>query len=286
MPEVRFEEVDAEAVVSEILMLRADSEKAMFIVEGASDEKLLSNFINRETCEIIIAEGKDKALGAIEILQKESTQGIICLVDRDYDDFFEVNAACDNVIVTEYHDMEQIILRSDALRKLLSEMGSKQKIAKLTNGGKSIFDILVDAAHPLGALRFVALREKIPLKFKEMSFQSFGRKTIAADKSKLCKEVANNSKINVNIAELVESIEEVLSQQHDRYMMCNGHDLTAILGKALQSFIGSNKCIYVTKEEIESKLRLAFEKTDFQRTNIYSYIVSWQQRNLGFRVLP
>ncbi|MET0238548.1 MAG: DUF4435 domain-containing protein [Sphingobium sp.] len=285
MSEIRFDEVDPEVIVSEILMLRTDPEKAMFIVEGGSDEKLLWNFIDHEACEIIIAEGKENALAAMGIVKKECTAGVICLVDRDYDDFLEVDVATDSVIVTEYHDIEQIILRSNALSRILLEMGSQQKIAKLTNGGKSVFEVLVDSAHPLGALRYVALRDKIPLKFKLMSYQSFDRKTIAPDKAKMCRDVINNSRSDVKAADLLTLIQEVTSQNHDRYMMCNGHDLTELLGKSLQSLIGSVKAIFVTKDEIESKLRLAFGISDFKQTKIYLDIVAWQQRNVDFQVL-
>lgn len=285
MSEIRFEEVDAEVIVSEILMLRTDPEKAMFIVEGGGDEKLLWNVIDHEACEIIIAEGKENALAAMGIVKKECTPGVICLVDRDYDDFLGINVASDNVIVTEYHDIEQIILRSNALGKILLEMGSKQKVAKLTNGGKSVFEVLVDSAHPLGALRYVALRDKIPLKFKKMSYQSFDRKTIIADKKQMCRDIINHSKCDVNGNDMLDLINEVALQNHDRSMICNGHDLTELLGKALQSLIGSQKAIFVTKEEIESKLRLAFGINDFQKTKIYSDIVAWQQRNADFRVL-
>lgn len=285
MSESLFPEVDGEVVVSEIMMLRAEKNQAILIVEGGSDEKILGDFIDYDSCSVVISEGKDNALAAIRIADSEGISGVICIVDRDYDDFFDIDVANDNIIVTEHHDMENIVLRSRALEKVLREYGSRTKVERLVAAGNPPFEILVRAGYSLGLLRYISLRDNLRLKFEGLNLRAYSRQNLTLDEERLCRDVCNHSRSALPPADLVARLNAAKGQGHCRYMICCGHDLTSLLGKALQSLIGSNNASISEREEIERYLRLAYSYDDFRISNVYGGLADWQTRNNGYQIL-
>lgn len=65
-------------------------------------------------------------------------------------------------------------------------------------------------------------------------------------------------------------------------MICNGHDCAVALGKALRHFVGSKNAITTFGEEIESRLRLAFEADHFRQTALYQRIKEWEARSAPY----
>lgn len=284
MSEDLFPEIDGEVVASEILMLRADSDHAILVVEGGDDEKLLWNFLDQD-CYVVIAEGKCNALAAMGILEVEGVSGVVCVVDRDYDDFLGVNVANDNVIVNSFHDMESMVLRSAALPKVLREFGSIIKLNRINEDGTTVLEVLESFAKPLGVLRLISARDGLSLKFSGLSLRSYARQNLNLDEDKLCRDLKNHSQSHLTIGELRQRLNHELGAEHCPHMICCGHDLTSLLGKALQGLLGTNNATHVEKEKIELALRLAFSWEDFSHTEVFAQLEAWQMVNNGYRIL-
>jgi hypothetical protein len=285
MSDSLFPEVDNEVVVSEVLMLRAENDKTILVLEGSSDGKLLWEFVDHDHCNVVIAEGKENALAAMTVVRVEGTGGVVCIVDRDYDDFLQIDNACDDVIVTEFHDMEQVVLHSNALSKLLREMGSKPKLDNIAATGRNPLDIVVEAAYPLGLLRYISLRDNLNLKFEGLSFRAFDRRTIQAQDAHLCRDVKNHSRSAIECNDLLLRLHGAKSNDHDKRMMCCGHDLMVLLGKGLLCLFGNQGAQSVEKVEIESRMRLAFSWEDFRSTTVYLDLKKWEESNQEYFVL-
>lgn len=285
MSETVFPEIDANVVVAEALMLRAESETAILIVEGSSDERMLWDFIDHDRCTMVIAEGKEYATDAVSILVKDGVKGVICLVDRDFDDFLGLNHANDNTIVTSLHDMEMLVVHSQALDKVFREMGSKSKLKRLKDAGETPLARILEAAYPLAVLQLISLRDHLYLKFNGLNLRSFDRKTLLPDEKGLCRDIINHSKSNLAVDDLHTLLVAEKENNYDRPIICCGHNVTELIGKSLQSLLGSKNAVLVTPEEIESRLRLAFSWTDFTETSVYSDVRAWEARNADYRVL-
>ena len=98
--------------------------------------------------------------------------------------------------------------------------------------------------------------------------------------SRMIDEVYNRSQRRCeNKKELMEAINGWKAKPHSVWSICSGHDLTAILGKALLSLFGSNSAQSSRVEEIESKLRMAFGLDDLRATGLFAAVVEWERMN-------
>ena len=78
------DEITASSVAAEIVLLRAAARKTILIVEGGTDERLMSVFVDPGQCDIVISNGKDNALGALAVMRHRKVVGILCILDTDY----------------------------------------------------------------------------------------------------------------------------------------------------------------------------------------------------------
>ncbi len=85
----------------------------------------------------------------MEILNKENFQRILAIVDADFERL-ECLPNVPNLILTDTHDLETMLIQSPALDKVLAEIGSEEKITKF---GKDIRSVLLQAGKPIGYLR-------------------------------------------------------------------------------------------------------------------------------------
>ncbi|MGI4943871.1 MAG: hypothetical protein ACRYHQ_25460, partial [Janthinobacterium lividum] len=138
--------------------------------------------------------------------------------------------------------------------------------------------------HALGVLRFYSITKGLNLKFEGLSFRFLERRTMSFELRTLIREVFDHSqKPHLKINEALEFIEGWNQTPHEHHKMCCGHDFAAIIGKALQSFIGSKPSIMTEPDEIQTKLRLTYSAMEFFASKLYQDLVDWQQRNMPFR---
>jgi hypothetical protein len=145
--------IDGASVVAEIEMLRILQNNAVLIVEGPSDERFLGNFIDGDTCEIVIAWGADNSLSALDIARGRRLTGICCVLDRDYREFLCLMIDDPDVVFTDEHDIEMIMVRSPALTRVFAELGSRQKLREAERKGIDLREFILEAVYVVGVLR-------------------------------------------------------------------------------------------------------------------------------------
>jgi hypothetical protein len=179
-----------------------------------------------------------------------------------------------------------VLARSDSLGKVLHEFGSKRKIRQATSGGRSVWDILEEPVHALGTLRLYSKMNGLDLRFHGLKFRFLDRRTLAFDAGKMISEVlAHSQKPHLSVEEASAFMEEWKDRDHPRHMMCCGHDFSVVLGKALQTFLGSQSAAATSQEEVERKLRLAYSVEEFKNSKLYNDIREWETRNPPYKCL-
>jgi len=147
---------------------------AFLLVEGSTDERVYKHFIGEDKCQIIVTHSKDNAIKALVILEKDKLLGVLAIVDADFMVLEEMQPSSQNLLLTDMHDLELMIINSPALEKVLVELGSTEKISKLEKTyKKDIRSLLLESAMPIGYLRWVSLREKLSLKFETLKLDRF-----------------------------------------------------------------------------------------------------------------
>lgn len=274
-------------IANEIRMKRSSFRGAFLLVEGDVDTRLYKRFVDPSFCQVIYTNTKDDAVKVLNILESNSIPGVLCLLDADFWVLEGFLLPSTNIVLTDGHDLEVMMLKSQALEKVLSEYGSESKIRDFDRAGKDIREILLNGGTPIGYLRWCSLQNQYGLDFDEVSFRAFvDTKTLEIDVVKLIKTIiAHSQKHHLNAGAIMKRVKESIRDDHDRWHICCGHDLVQLLSLGLCKAIGSCNTKTVEPIRLEQSLRLAYEHTDFRETSTYTQIRNWEEKNAPYRIL-
>lgn len=276
-----------------IRMMRIQDTRTFLIVEGFTDQHFYQFLLDSEKkyCLVINADNKKNAIDAIKHLEQTEFTGILAIVDADFDVLKQTVPGSDNVLLTDTHDLETMILKSPAFDKFLGAYGSQKKIDEFVKQHrKEVRQKLLEEGLHLGYLRWVSLDdldEGHKLKFEGLSFSKFlDKKTLTINPNKLIQTVKNHSQQHsLDENDLQKQVNNKKDQAHDPWHVCCGHDLVVLLSEGLRFSLGSTNPNEVKPEYLEKNLRLAYEYNYFASTQLYQSIKSWEQANSPFKII-
>jgi len=274
------------SIVNTARMMRTQYTGTILIVEGSTDARVYGSLVSETECRLIPAAGKYKAVGALELLENGGFDGVLTIVDADFQRLDGIEPNSSNLLLTDNHDLETMILYSDVLDTVLSEFGSAGEIKKL---GRPIRDILLEGGLPIGYLRWLSspTKDDLSLKFKELSFDKFvDEQTLRVSIDNLIRELKINSgdsTLDENATKL--KIITLCREGHDPWQVCSGHDLVQILSIGLRNIFGNPRGKSVTMEVVDGILRVAYDPAQFCLTRLHNSIKDWEKANPSFRVL-
>ncbi len=272
-------------VANSIRQARELLSSTFLIVEGDIDSRVYKNFFANNDCQTQVAHNKENAIKALKILQGENFQGLLAIVDADFDILENMNYANHSLFLTDFHDLECMILESPAFDKVLSEFGSEGKIVELKKNN-IIRDVFFEISAFIGYLRWISLSDALNLTFEGLDFGKFIKKdSLVFDLGLLVNAVKNKSqRPDINSTILIEKINALTEHNHDKRQVSCGKDLVEILAIGLQKVLGTNNSNKVTSEIIARDLRLAYEFEFFVSTELYQNVKMWEEQNLPFKV--
>jgi hypothetical protein len=272
--------VDPHSIANEVRLSRTVRKGASaLLVEGSKDMRLLRNHINEVVCDVVGTNGKTNALGGLNLLRNSHEAGVLVILDSDFSQIHGQQILDPDVIVTDLHDIEAMMLASPASAKLMIEYD-----LEVETFGPNIGELLAQAGCPLGYLRLVSQMNNLRLKFTDIDFRPFVElgPPVRIDEQKLIAEVlAKNPRCNRTAAAITQMMNQVKNAAHDPWHLSCGHDMTSILARLLSS--KSNR--EVVSFTVERQLRLAYERQHFEATRLYGEIRAWEERNAPFVVL-
>jgi len=282
------ENLTPERDAGSIRLRRSIFSGTFLLVEGYTDKTFYERFVDKSKCESISYSDRNPskfwAIAVLSILEKQNIQGILAIVDADFDHLESPSYISPNLLRTDTHDLETMLLNSPALDKVITEFGSEDKINKFS---PDIRIAILESGKPIGYLRWISQIRGLNLKFEGITFSSFIDKiTLKIDQLEFIREVKNNSQAHsLKNEDLQQQINTKKLNEHDPWQICCGHDLVEILSLGLCKAIGSAKASDVEPKSLERSLRLAYEETYFYNTQVYLYICSWETNNQPFKVL-
>jgi hypothetical protein len=250
------------------------------IVEGHTDQRLYNQYLDRRTVVTMLAHGKDEVLGALAILAAEGIPGVAGIIDADFARVGPRPAWPHNVLLTDTHDLETMIIKSPALDKLLEQCASPLKIAELADRvGVGPREILLRAGTTIGWLRYINEREGLNLKFDGIDFGKFtDRDTLRVDPEALVRTVRNHGRSwDVPEPYLIAAVAEVADSTADPWQVCCGHDLVEVLSVGLASALATRDAGERAPSRLEESLRLAYERQWFVQTSLWASLRKWLQ---------
>ncbi|PWK15571.1 DUF4435 domain-containing protein [Tumebacillus permanentifrigoris] len=274
-------------LASQVRMLRTQFSGACMFVEGDTDARLFGNFMNRESCKIIDSRGREKAIGALQILEQEGTPGVLSIVDADFTRITGSATESPNLLLTDGHDLEIMMWMSPALEKILAEFGSEAKMSShQERHGMTIRDFILQHVYQLGLLRLYSLEQGVHLTFEGLSYEDFlDNKQLTCDTKKMITAVKNKSQNkSVNDQDVLQILHEHSEKGHEAHQVCCGHDVIGALSVGLRRVLGTYNANEVRADVLERSLRLAYDQAFFHQTALYNELLTWQQRNAPYQV--
>jgi len=274
-------------IANTVRMAHSQRRITFLLVEGESDFYTLIPFLLAAFCEILVCHAKLKVLAAVSGLDRTREAGFLAIVDADFDHIEGRASQSPNCILTEFHDLEVILLCSSALDKVLRERASSDKLRAFEEeAGGPIRDVLFDRVQPLGRLRLANERGGWGLRFDGLNYSGyFDRDSLSVDLDRMIQAVVQRSSTGHRLGQVRSDFDAQVSEAHDLRLLCTGHDVVAVIGIALRKAIGTAPAQEVAPEALERELRLAFDREAFLTTQIYTALRDWEHSNPEWRVL-
>jgi len=282
-----MENLGINTIANSILMRRSSgSFKGTFvIVEGRSDKLVYEELFDEVNYTFIVSEGKEKAIEIIEILDKANDfRGALAIIDADFSKLEGQATSSLNIILTDEHDLETMLIKSPAFDKLIKELGSENKIRQFN---QDIREFLISEGKKLGCLRWLSIKEDLCLRFEDLSFNKFiDKESLKIDSKKLVTTVKNHSqKPGLSELDILNSLDGLIDNAPDPWQVCCGHDLICIISIGLTKAWGTKNPNEVQIELLQRELRLAYEKSYFLNTQLYLLLQEWEKNNIPYKIL-
>ena len=281
----------AAAIANSIRMKQSQHPtRTALVVEGQDDGAFFGRYTDPGSCHITVAHGRPKVVEIILELDRTAFCGALGIVDADFEVLEQRVPPSPNILVTDRHDVECMMLASPALDHLLRELGDEKQLDALKQQRGSVVEHLLSMGKVVGYLRWVSARSQWSLKFEGLDFSKFIRKDFNLDTELLFQELRSHQGGRavpmLSSAEMQDRIKELSDPTHDLWHVCCGHDLVELLSIGLRKVLGQHPEAQVKREVLERQLRLAYEARYFQGTELYMSLRAWEERNPPFRVLP
>jgi Protein of unknown function (DUF4435) len=271
-------------IANEIRLKRSQFRGSFLVVEGRDDRLLSERFADLSQCKIQVAEGKASVCEVISILDNDGFAGVAGLVDADFDRIQGRQTPSANIIVSDLHDLESMLIRSRALDAVLVEHGSSEKLQLL---GRDVRELLILAASPIGCLRLHSERCQLNLRFDGLDYgRCINQRTLEIDSLQLIEAVKNRSqRPELSTQVLLTAIEEIRAENHNPWELCAGPDLIATLSIGLRRAFGTNNSSDVNEDQLRRALRLAYTTEEFKSSSFGQSLSNWESRNSPFVIL-
>ncbi|GAG70118.1 unnamed protein product, partial [marine sediment metagenome] len=237
---------------------------------------------------------KSNAINTLKELISRKAQGVLAIVDSDYW-ILEGYQPLENLLFTDTHDVETLILLSPALERVLRELVPGDSMNTIDQIGNKVRELVVSVGIPLGIFRWVCFRDGFELNFQILPYERFVQgDPPTLNKSGMIETVKTSSKvISDPDAILLEKINQLEKSKADPWLVCQGHDLVHlleivipyVLQKVLGREVAKNTEKRCQADHLSRELRLAYRPEYFQNTELYASIRIWEENNSPHKVL-
>jgi len=297
-----YKGITASRVAAAIDLLRSqpkNRQKTIVLVEGGDDFKLFESFVHEQRCIMQIAGDKERVIKALEILDQGSHQGIVGIVDAEYDLIQGQRNVEHNILFTDGHDIETMIISSPSYIKYISSLIPNENFADADRVVNKIHLIVMNIGWSVGTLRLLSHQRKWFLSLNNfMNFIDTQNQKIDID-ALIANgwEVAKHKKISEPEIKKIRDELEILGKQvksEFEWYVYKGHDLTSLIVWAIKTIFIRESPNYDLKKligqcdsqkNLEANLRRFYDSRYFRRTSLFKEIKVWEGNNTPYRIL-
>jgi hypothetical protein len=279
--------------IANAIMQNTPFEGHYLVVEGKKDLKLYGKFINNQEIIIKVAFGKQEVKEIIGILTERGFDRKIGIIDADFTRITEEEDVIDGLFITDDHDIEVMIIKTQALEYVLHVFCFKSKIKEFEKKYKvSVRNRIFRLGKEIGNLKLANKIYDLGLVFKPKNPEGkqIKYKNFISDKTlrylgdvKLIGTVINysiNKSENVKSKEIIDDrLSTIKEKEYPIDQLVSGHDLTNALFILMRKVLNSRNKMLQCANSVEDSLTLAYEFNDFKTTNLFAEIKNWADKN-------
>jgi len=264
-------------------MLRSGKKsKTLIVVEGVTDYRVYGKIFDLTTCEIVIGESKENVVEAIKMCEAQQLEGVIGIVDADFWHLKTQRPAVlpKTLFITDYHDLECMMLHSRAFEHVFLEYGDLGKLAR--------FERLVEEKLPIwmlknvaqiGYLRKLSLERNLELGFSQLTLEKFmDMNKLEVIKERMIQEIlfASHKQGSYKVWQINQWLGQEKSQDEDLWQVCCGHDLMEWLSLGFALIFGNYNAKKLFSGQLEGSFRLTYHRALFEETILYNALKKWE----------
>lgn len=267
-------------------MLRASGKLAVVFVEGDSDRRLYSALFKRDVA-VIPANNfsnVEEIIDAYTSNPNNALPKIVGIVDRDYRVAAGEVKPNNDLICTEFRDIECEMVDSVAFDNVIDEFSS-QKLRSAWPTPTLFKKIVLDAASEVGKIRLYNHATKSNIDFKGINYskiQDFTTHKLSGDE--LIKQLRgaqkSGGKCPANFGVVSKFVANKKFFKHQSSLrLSRGHDVFEIVAFYLKKGYG-RKGLEIDAEMLESSLRIGFKPIIRSSPTVKKVIAWFNQQNL------
>lgn len=257
-------------------------------VEGSTDLNLFRNFINTSKFTIKPVNGKKNLIDVMNLVFLDPDflslkDKIFGIADADFDHINNlfISRFSKNIYITDFHDIEIMMIESQSLDSLICEFTSQDNIDINDNFVQATRDIIYGSINQVGLLRYINDINQFNLNFSAIKIQNYATlnvinniENISIDIDRLINDLCiKSTNYNGNSNSIKQLLVSFQNQNFNKLQLLSGHDFTQMLAfyfNSSNSFSNKN----YNQDSIESMLRIGFHKSIFQPFRIFSHLNS------------
>ncbi|MFX1294066.1 MAG: hypothetical protein ACFFD2_04305 [Promethearchaeota archaeon] len=261
--------------------------RTFLVVEGKTDSIVYGKFINTDNCKIITANGKLHAIKAIKRLEKEKYDGILTIIDSDFWKLDKKSVESPNILLTDTHDLETMILKSPVFDIILKSYVDEEF---LSTSEDLIRKTLLKCSSIIGCLRWVNKQFRLSMDFSRLNFKKFLEKDrLEININTMISEIINISKKKLDFQFVKKKLLTKIKKSPVPWQISQGTDLLNFLLIGLKNYFCSDAVKNYIKTwdfiSIQKILLQNYTYKFFCNTSLYESIRKWEQNNTPFEVL-
>ena len=278
-----LEETEAEILVARIRLniQHPNHKEVIIVVEGEDDEKALKKFFNMKAVEFTCATSCSivKDVMIIVSTDKQLKDCVIGIKDADFDHIKKISHEISNLMVTDTHDIETMMLTPRVCRRICLETINREY--------QNLSSQAMSSLKNLSYLRYyndkMILNGGNPDK-KGINFRGVIIADVASvsvrDVLQHVKAKGNSNKTSfpdLNAMNLF--INQNPIDNKDLVLFTNGHDLVHAIQYILHSQNQAARAY--SDKNIATMIRMSYSKAEFEKTNLYKDIDNWNNNRFN-----
>lgn len=260
------------------------------IVEGNKDYKLYKKFIS-DSIRIKEAWGCEKVKEVLDVLERRGFNKKVGIIDSDFSQLLDIKLDIKDLFVTDYHDIEVMMINSSALTTVIDVFCKREKFEEFSKGVE-VYRIIIDIGKNIGLLKLANTLFGLGLVFKpkevdgkQLKYREF---ISERDLSFLGLEAMFQTVLNYSrgksaqlatLEDIKQRYQELSNEDFIEEQLVNGHDLSNILFILFKKVLRSNNKMLVDYNSIEDSLIMSYESSDFVNTRLFKKLFQWSIEN-------